>query len=58
MFARLHNDFGDGKITSINTTADNVNMIVDSGQLKGRFALKFETKKPYLIDGLNIEAGN
>lgn len=58
MFARLHSDFGDGKITSIKTTGDKVEMKVDAVELKGTFTLKFETKKPYLIDGLGIEAGN
>ena len=58
MFARLHGDFGNGKITSLKTTSDKVEMVVTAAQLKGTFRLKFETKKPYLIDGLGIEAGN
>jgi hypothetical protein len=58
MFARLHSDFGDGKISSLKITGDKVEMIVDAAQLKGTFSLKFEPKKPYLIDGLGIEAGN
>lgn len=58
MFARLHDDFGDGKITSLKTTGDKVEMVMNTAQLKGTFTLKFETKKPYLIDGLGIQAGN
>jgi len=58
MFSRLHNDFGDGKITSLKTTSDKVDMIIDAAQLKGTFSLKFEPNKPYRIDGLGIEAGN
>ncbi len=58
MFARLHDDFGDGKITSLKTTGDKVEMVMNAAQLKGTFTLKFENKKPYLIDGLGIQAGN
>lgn len=58
MFARLHQDFGGGKISSLKTTADKVEMVVMDSGLKGTFNLKFENKKPYLIDGLGIEAGN
>ncbi|MEO7991855.1 MAG: hypothetical protein ABI663_20035 [Chryseolinea sp.] len=58
MFARLHDDFDDGKIASLKTTDDKVEMIVNTAQLKGTFTLKFENKKPYLIDGLGIQAGN
>jgi len=58
MFARLHHDFGGGKISSLKTTADKVEMVVMDSGLKGTFNLKFENKKPYLIDGLGIEAGN
>jgi hypothetical protein len=59
MFERLHNDFGDSKITSLKVTGDDVEMIVlgDMG-LKGTFHLKFEQAKPYLIGGLGIAAGN
>ncbi len=58
MFARLHDDFGDGKITSLKTTGDKVEMVMSTAQLKGSFTLKFESKKPYMIDGLGIQAGN
>jgi hypothetical protein len=59
MFGRLHNDFGGGKITSLKTIAEKVEMVVvnDSG-LKGTFTLNFDKTKPYLIDGLKIDAGN
>jgi hypothetical protein len=59
MFERLHNDFGDSKITSLKVTGDDVEMIVlgDMG-LKGTFRLKFEPAKPYLISGLGISADN
>lgn len=58
MFSRLHNDFGTGRITSIKVTDNKVDMVVDAVNLKGAFILKFEAKKPYLIEGLGIEAGN
>lgn len=59
MFGRLHNDFGDSKITSLKVTGDDVEMIVlgDMG-LKGTFLLKFDVAKPYLISGLGIAADN
>lgn len=59
MFERLHNDFGDSKITSLKVIGDDVEMIVlgDMG-LKGTFRLKFDVAKPYLIRGLGISADN
>jgi len=60
MFQRLHNDFGDSKISSIKSNGDKVEMVLSAGDLSGTFNLKFSTAKPYLIDGLGIqvEAGN
>jgi len=49
---------GDGKISSLKTIDDKVEMIVNVDQLKGTFRLKFESKKPFLINGLGIEADN
>lgn len=59
MFERLHNDFGNSKINSLNVNGDAVEMILlgDMG-LKGTFNLKFDQSKPYLISGLGISAQN
>ena len=57
MLARLHDDFGVGKITTLKTTGGKVELIMNAAHLKGTFTLKFESKKPYLIDGLGIQAG-
>jgi adenylosuccinate synthase len=58
MFARLHQDFGTGKITSLKAEGENVVMVVNDAELRGTFKLKFEKAKPYLIDGLGIEVEN
>jgi len=59
IFQRLYDDFGQGKILSLKTKGDDVEMVVlgEMG-LKGTFKLKFDSAKPYLISGLGIEAGN
>lgn len=59
IFQRLYDDFGQGKMLSLKTKGDNVEMIVlgEMG-LKGTFKLKFDPAKPHLISGLGIEAGN
>ena len=59
MFARLHEDFGGSKIVSIKSKEENLEMVLNNGDgLIGTFKLRFEKTKPYLIDGLAIEAGN
>ncbi|HOX83134.1 MAG TPA: hypothetical protein PLJ60_00545 [Chryseolinea sp.] len=58
MFSRLHDDFGNGKITSLKASTNKIEMVIDASQLKGTFILTFESKKPYLIEGLGIQAGN
>lgn len=59
MFARLHEDFGGGKIVSIKSKEENLEMVLNNGDgLLGTFKLRFEKTKPYLIDGIGIEAGN
>lgn len=58
MFARLHEDFGGGRITSIKTSGENVEMIVTDSGVTGTFKLKFGKVTPYLIEGLVIQAGN
>ncbi len=59
MFARLHQDFSGSKIISIKSKEENLDMILDNGDgLIGTFKLRFDKNKPYLIDGLGIEAGN
>ena len=59
MFQRLHDDFGGGKILSITPSGDKLAMIIDNGLgLTGTFEFTFEKTKPYLIDGLSIQAGN
>jgi len=60
MFQRLHNDFGDSKISSIKPSGDKLEMVLNNGDMSGTFNLKFTATKPYLIDGVGIqvEAGN
>jgi hypothetical protein len=59
MFARLHQDFSGSKIISIKSKEENLAMVLDNGDgLIGTFKLRFDKNKPYLIDGLGIEAGN
>ena len=60
MFQRMHDDFGESKITSIKTTGEQLEMVLTGPGLIGTFNLKFSNTKPYLIDGLGIqaEAGN
>jgi hypothetical protein len=59
MFGRLHEDFGGSKIISIKSKEENLEMVLNNGDgLIGTFKLRFEKNKPYLIDGIGIEAGN
>jgi hypothetical protein len=59
MYERLHEDFGGAKIVSIKSTAEVLKMVLDNGEgLIGTFQLKFDKNKPYLIDGLGIQAEN
>lgn len=59
MFARLHEDFSGSKIVSIKPEGDKLEMVLNNGDgLTGTFTLRFEKTKPYLIDGIGIEAGN
>lgn len=59
IFEQLHQDFGDGEITSIKVKDNKAEMVIFSpGGLRGTFKLTFEPTKPYLISGLGIEAGN
>ncbi len=59
MLARLHEDFSGSKITSIKSKEENLEMVLDNGDgLIGTFKLKFDKNKPYLIDGLGIQADN
>ncbi len=58
MFSRLHDDFGNSKIISIKTVAENLVMVVKGEDgMMGTFKFKFENKSPYLIDALGIEVG-
>ncbi len=59
MFGRLHDDFGDSKITSIKLTGEKLEMNVEATSgLKATFQLKFQKTSPYLIDGLGIAVIN
>ncbi len=59
IFQRLYDDFGQGKILSLKTKGDNVEMVIAGEMgLKGTFKLNFDPAKPHLISGLGIEAGN
>ena len=56
MFERLHEDFGGSKIVSIKTTGENLDMVLDGGNLLGTFKFKFDKTSPYLITGFGINA--
>src|SRR6267154_6585760 len=43
MFQRLHNDFGDSKISSIKPNGDKLEMVLSAGEVSGTFNLKFST---------------
>ncbi len=59
MYQMLHNDFGNGKINSLNITAETLKMSVSGGSgMTGTFTLKFTKEKPWLIDGIGVEVGN
>ena len=59
MFARLHEDFSGSKIVSIKSREENLEMVLNNDDgLIGTFKLRFEKSRPYLIDGIVIEAGN
>lgn len=59
IFEQLHQDFGQGQVTSVKVKDNKAEMIILSpGGMRGTFKLTFETTKPYLINGLGIEAGN
>jgi hypothetical protein len=56
MFERLHGDFGGSKIVSIKAAGENLEMVLDGGNLSGTFKFKFDKNKPYLITGLGVNA--
>lgn len=58
MFEMLHKDFGSGNVTSLTVAGSEVKMVITSYDLKGTFTLRFAKEKPYLIDGIGVEAGN
>jgi len=60
MFQRLHNDFGDSKIVKLKPDGEKLEMELSGSELSGVFSFVFSTEKPYLIDGLRVqaEAGN
>ena len=60
MLQRLHNDFGDSKLSSIKPNGEKLEMVLSGSNLTGTFTLKFSADKPYLIEGVGIqvERGN
>jgi hypothetical protein len=56
MFERLHNDFGGSKISSIKSSGDKLEMILTNAEINGTFSFKFTSTKPYLIDGVGVQA--
>lgn len=60
MLKRLHNDFGDSKISSIKSNGEKLEMVLSGSSLTGTFTLKFSAVMPYLIEGVGIqvEGGN
>jgi len=58
MYEMLHNDFGAGKVTSLTFAGQEAKMVITAYDLRGTFTLKFAKEKPWLIDGIGVEAGN
>lgn len=58
MFEMLHQDFGSGNVTSLTIAGSEVKMVITSYDLRCTFTLRFAKEKPYLIDGIGVEAGN
>ena len=56
MLGRLHDDFGGSKISSIKSTSEGVEMVLDGDDIVGTFKFKFENTKPYLITGIGMNA--
>jgi hypothetical protein len=56
MYAQLHEDFGGSKLESLKRTDNKIEMQLKSVGLKGKFTLTFNKEKPYLIEGMGIEA--
>ena len=58
MYEMLHQDFKAGSITSLKVAGNEAKMVVTAFDLKGTFTLKYSKEKPWLIDGIGVEAGN
>jgi hypothetical protein len=56
IYEQLHNDFGGASISSLTKKDNAIILVVKSVGLKGTFTLMFNKEKPYLIDGMGIEA--
>jgi hypothetical protein len=57
MYAQLHDDFGGSKIVSVKQKENKVDMVLKSSSgLTGTFTFTFDKAKPYLIDGLGVQA--
>lgn len=56
MYARLHEDFKNSKITSIKPVTDGLEMTAETPDgMVGVFTLKFDKNLNYLIDGMGIQ---
>lgn len=58
MYEMLHKDFGSGNVTTLTVAGSEVKMVITAYDLRGTFTLKFAKEKPWLIDGIRVEAGN
>lgn len=58
MYEMLHQDFGAGNLTTLTVSGSEVKMVITAYDLKGTFTLKFAKERPWLIDGIGVEAGN
>ena len=57
MYGRLHDDFGGSKMVSLKQKDNKVDMVLRSTSgLTGTFIFTFENSKPYLIDGMGVQA--
>jgi hypothetical protein len=57
MYQQLHDDFGGSKLVSLKRTENKIEMVLKSSSgLMGTFTLSFEKNKPYLMEGLGVQA--
>jgi hypothetical protein len=57
MFLQLHQDFGESKLVSLKRQENKMVMVLSATSgLTGTFTLTYEKNKPFLIEGLGVQA--